>query len=124
MNQSKTLMLTDRLVHRSTHWPLAVATSIPSCPTFAWSAQSSTRTSTSRHHERRSCLPFLDNFLITISQTQQHSPFRTVALLRWTQRGEKIRLIQGRATIFVREPHWAFICVSRAKIKTNVLFQS
>jgi len=33
-------------------------------------------------------------------------------------------LDQGRATIFVRGPHWAFIYVSRAKFKSNILLQS
>jgi len=36
-------------------------------------------------------------------------------------------LNQGWATIFVRGPHWAFLCVSRAKFRSfrsNMLFQS
>jgi len=33
-------------------------------------------------------------------------------------------LHQGWATIFVRGPHWAFICASRAKFMSNIIFQS
>ncbi len=31
-------------------------------------------------------------------------------------------LDQGWATIFVRGPHWDFVCVSRAKFISNMLF--